>query len=397
MNIQPKIRGFICTTAHPAGCAQHIQEQIGYAKTHPIADGPKNVLVIGASTGYGLACTITAVFSCGANTLGIAFERPASGNRTATAGWYNVRALEQAALAEDKLHRYINGDAFSTAIKEQAIAEIRESFPGGKIDLVIYSVAAPKRTDPQTGITHTSVLKPIGQTYSNKTVDFHTGKVTDAVIAPAEEGDVENTVAVMGGADWLLWMQALLAADVLQQGAATIAFSYIGPGMTHAIYQNGTIGMAKKDLEIKAKELDALLVPIAGKAFVSVNKALVTQASAAIPVVPLYIALLYRQMKQKGTHEDCIMQMVRMFADRLYPPNRTTGWTHTPVDDAGRIRMDDWELAEDIQQAIAEIWPSISTEALVDLGDLDGYRRDFYRLFGFGLDGVDYAADSTDL
>lgn len=390
MIIQPKMRGFICTTAHPAGCAANVRNQAIYAKEHPAKSGPKRVLVIGSSTGYGLASRIAAAFGGCADTIGVFFERPASGSRTATAGWYNNQEFERLAKADGLVAESVNGDAFSKEIKADTINLIKEKIPGGKVDLVIYSVAAPKRTDPETGEVYSSVIKPIGKAFADKTVDFHTGVVSQVEVASAPPEEITQTVAVMGGADWLLWIKALLETDTLENNAATIAFSYIGPVLTHAVYKDGTIGRAKEDLEEKAGEISALLAPAGGKAFVSVNKALVTQASAAIPVVPLYISILFRIMKQAGTHEDCIQQMVRMFGDRLCHGGK---WDHVPVDEAGRIRMDDWEMEPAVQQKVTEIWQRISTENIDGLADLAGYREDFYRLFGFGLPGVDYDAD----
>lgn len=385
MIIQPKIRGFICTTAHPAGCAKHVEEQINYVKSKPGLSGPKNVLVIGASTGFGLSTRIAAAFGAGADTLGIYFERPADGKRTASAGWYNTAAFTRAAREAGLVAENINGDAFSDEIKAEAMARIREKF--GQVDLVIYSLAAPRRTDPRTGVTHSSVLKPIGRPYTGKTVDPNTGQVSEVTLEPATEEEIRGTVAVMGGEDWRMWMDALLEAGLLAEGAQTVAYSYIGPEVTHAIYREGTIGRAKDDLERTAREIDGKMAAIGGRAFVSVNKALVTQASSAIPVVPLYISLLFRVMKQKGLHEGTIEQMYRLLAERLYAGGEPA------VDEAGRIRIDDWEMREDVQREVAEWWPKIGTDNLADISDIEGYRADFLKLFGFGLDGVDYEAD----
>lgn len=392
MIIKPKVRGFICVSAHPKGCARNVEDQVQYAKEHPVANGPKRVLVLGSSTGYGLASRITAAFSCGADTIGVFFESPSTGKRTATAGWYNNQAFEQLAAADGRLAKSLNGDAFSDEAKARTIDLIRSDMPGGQIDLVIYSLAAPKRTDPKTGRVYSSVIKPLGETFHGKSVDFHTGEVSVADISPATAEEAYATVKVMGGEDWLLWIKALTEAGVLADGAATVSFSYIGPSLTHAVYTNGTIGKAKEDLEQKSREIDALLSPLGGKAFVSVNKALVTQASAAIPVVPLYMSLLLKIMKREGTHEDCIRQMVRMFQDRLYPVS-VSGWEHVSVDGEGRIRMDDWEMEPDIQREIAELWNSVTTENIGEMTDITGYREDFFRLFGFGLAGIDYDED----
>lgn len=385
MIIQPKIRGFICTTAHPAGCAKHVEEQIRYIQSKPRLNGPKKVLVIGASTGFGLSTRIAAAFGSGADTLGIYFERPAEGKRTASAGWYNTAAFTRAAREAGLVAENINGDAFSDEIKAEAIARIREKF--GKVDLVVYSLAAPRRTDPRTGETHSSVLKPIGKAFSGKTVDANTGTVSEITLEPATEEEIQGTIAVMGGDDWRMWLDALLEADVLAEGATTVAYSYIGPEVTHAIYREGTIGRAKDDLERTAREISDKLAAISGKAYVSVNKALVTQASSAIPIVPLYISLLFKVMKQKGLHEGTIEQMYRLLADRLYAGREPE------LDEQGRIRIDDWEMREDVQREVAEWWPQISTDNLADVSDIAGYRADFLKLFGFGLDGVDYDAD----
>ncbi len=387
MIIKPKVRGFICTTAHPLGCAAHVQEQIDYVKQQPAIDGAKKVLVIGASTGYGLASRITAAFGCKAATLGVFFEKPASGSRTATAGWYNTAAFEQAARAEGLYAESINGDAFSNEMKQQVIEKIRQDL--GKVDLVVYSLASPRRTHPDTGETFSSVLKPIGQTYTNKTVDIHTGEVTDISLEPATEEEIAATVAVMGGEDWSMWIDALLAADVLEEGAKTIAYSYIGPEVTYPVYREGTIGRAKDDLERTSHKLNAKLQEkLGGHAFVSVNKALVTQSSAAIPVVPLYISLLFKVMKQKGLHEDCIEQIVRLFRDRLYTGNSV------PVDEEGRIRIDDLEMREDVQREVDQLWQQVSSDNLEQISDIAGYREEFFKLFGFGFASVDYDADT---
>lgn len=387
MIIKPKVRGFICTTAHPQGCAEHVQEQINYVKQQPAIDGAKKVLVIGSSTGYGLASRITAAFGSKAATLGVFFERPASGQRTATAGWYNTAAFEQAARAEGLYAESVNGDAFSNEIKQQVIEKIRQDL--GKVDLVVYSLASPRRTHPVSGETFSSVLKPIGKAYTNKTVDIHSGEVSSISIDPATDEEIAATVAVMGGEDWNMWIDALLDAEVLEEGAKTIAYSYIGPEVTYPVYREGTIGRAKDDLEQTSHKLNAKLQEkVGGNAFVSVNKALVTQSSAAIPVVPLYISLLFKVMKQKGLHEDCIEQIVRLFRDRLY-----TGST-VPVDEEGRIRIDDLEMREDVQQEVDQLWKQVTTDNLQQISDIAGYREEFFKLFGFGFASVDYEADT---
>jgi enoyl-[acyl-carrier protein] reductase/trans-2-enoyl-CoA reductase (NAD+) len=387
MIIKPKVRGFVCVTAHPTGCATHIQQQIDYVKAKgPIKNGPKNVLVIGASTGYGLASRITAAFGSGAATLGIFFERPSEEGRPATPGWYNSIAVTRAARAAGLYAGNLNGDAFSDDIKQQALAIIARDM--GPIDLVVYSLASPRRTHPKTGAVHKSVLKPLGAPYTNKTVDTDKGIVSEITIEPATEAEAADTVAVMGGEDWEMWMQALADAKLLAPAATAVAYSYIGPIHTWPIYKDGTIGRAKVDLERAARAIDAQLKAHGvGRAFISVNKALVTQASSAIPVVPLYISILYKIMKAKGTHEGCIEQMQRLFATQLY--NNST----PQFDSEGRVRVDDWEMRPEIQDAISEIWPQVTTENLAALTDIAGYRTEFLKLFGFGLPGVNYEAE----
>ena len=388
MVIKPKMRGFICTTAHPLGCAENVRRQVEYAKSNPIQGAPKRVLIIGSSAGYGLACRIAAAFCCSADTIGVFFEREASGSRTATAGWYNSRAFEQLAKEAGLLCESVNGDAFGDEAKQEVIRLIKDKMPGGKVDSIIYSLAAPKRRDPVTGEVYSSVIKPIGGAYQNKTIDFHTGELSEVTIEPAAADEIAQTVKVMGGEDWLLWIKAMSGAGVIEQNAVTVAFSYIGPSLTYPVYKDGTIGKAKEDLEEKSKQITALLSPIGGKAFIAVNKALVTQASSAIPVVPLYISILYKLMKEKGTHEDCIRQMVRMFKDRLY-----AGKAPVPVDEAGRIRMDDWEMEPSLQEEISRAWSDVNNENTGEYADIEGYRDDFLRLFGFGLSGIDYDVD----
>ena len=386
MVIAPKIRGFICTTAHPDGCAQHVAEQIAVVKKRGLlADGPKKVLVIGSSTGYGLSSRIAAAFGSDAATIGVFFEKPGELEKCGTAGWYNTVAFEKQAKAAGIYARSFNGDAFSDEIKAEVISAIKEDL--GKVDLVIYSLASPRRTDPKSGDVYKSVLKPVGDSYSAKNLNTTTGVVSPITIEPAEGDDIAQTIAVMGGEDWELWTDALLAAGVLADGVKTVAYSYIGPSVTWPIYKNGTIGLAKEDLERAQRALDEKLAPLHGKAWVSVNKALVTQASSAIPVVPLYISLLYRVMKADGTHEDTIEQMDRLLRDRLYNGDPRP-------DEAGRIRVDDWEMAAAVQKLVGERWDQVNTENLSEFGDFDGYQSSFLRLFGFGLDGVDYSADS---
>ena len=389
MIIEPRMRGFICLTAHPDGCAQNIKNQIEYVKSKGHIDGAKKVLVIGASTGFGLASRITSAFGSGAGTIGVFFEKPPSEGKTATPGWYNSAAFETEAQNAGLYAKSINGDAFSNEVKQQTIDLIKADL--GQVDMIIYSLASPVRMHPVTGVLHRSVLKPIWQTFSNKTVDFHTGLVSHVTIEPANQDDIDNTVVVMGGEDWKMWIDALKNAGVLANGATTIAYSYIGPEVTEAVYRKGTIGRAKDDLEATAFKITDDLKSLNGKAYVSVNKALVTQASSAIPVIPLYISLLYKIMKAEGVHEGCIEQIQRLFEKRLY-----TG-KEVPTDDKGRIRIDDWEMRDDIQDRIKTLWEKATTENLSEIGDLAGYKQDFLNLFGFGFEGVDYNQDTNEL
>ena len=388
MIIAPRTRGFICLTSHPKGCERNIIDQIAYIKSKGAIDGPKKVLVIGASTGFGLASRITSAFGCGAATLGVFFEKSPEPGRPATPGWYNSAYFEQEAHKSGLYAKSINGDAFSNEIKRQTMDLIKADL--GQIDLLVYSLASPVRTHPETGERFRSVLKPIGAPYKNKTVDFHTGIVTDIAIEPASGNDIENTVAVMGGEDWKMWMDALQEEDLLAPGCKTVAYSYIGPSLTEPVYRKGTIGRAKDHLEATAFTIGDSLKSIEGKAYVSVNKALVTQASSAIPVIPLYISLLYKVMKEKGIHEGCIEQIQRLFQDRLYAG-------HTPTDDQGRIRIDDWEMRDDVQAEVAKLWERTTTENLPEIGDLKGYESDFYQLFGFRVPGVDYDKDVNEM
>ncbi|MDP2385711.1 MAG: trans-2-enoyl-CoA reductase family protein [Bacteroidota bacterium] len=389
MIIEPRMRGFICLTSHPKGCEKNVINQINYIKSKGVIDGAKRVLVIGASTGFGLASRITSAFGSNASTIGVFFEKPATEGKPASPGWYNSAAFEKSAHKEGLYAKSINGDAFSDEIKQKTIDLIKEDL--GQLDLVIYSLASPVRTNPKTGITHKSVLKPIGVSFSNKTVDFHTGIVSDISIEPGTNDDIENTIAVMGGEDWDMWIDKLKSENLLAPKAMTIAYSYIGPSLTEAVYRKGTIGRAKDDLEATAFKISEKLKDIDGKAFVSVNKALVTQASSAIPVIPLYISLLYKTMKEEGLHEGCIEQIQRLFKDRLYSGNAV------PVDDKGRIRIDDWEMREDIQAKVAELWVNASTETLSKLGDLDGYKTDFYNLFGFKVENINYEEEVKEI
>lgn len=381
MVIKPKIRGFVCITSHPAGCAAHVQEEIDYvASQGSIEGGPKRVLIVGSSTGYGLSSRIVTAFGFGADTVGVFFERPSSNGRPASAGWYNTAAFTQAAEARGLFAGNINGDAFSNEIKQQTIDMIRDKL--GQVDLVIYSLASPRRTDPETGEVFKSVLKPLGFPFTAKTLDTDKKQIVEQVIEPANEQEIADTVKVMGGEDWVLWMDALKEAGVLAEGAGTLAYSYIGPEVTHPIYRSGTIGKAKEHLENTAATLTAKGIP----AWVAINKAVVTQASSAIPVVPLYVSLLFKVMKEKNLHEDCIHQMQRLFAEKFHNGKPET-------DHEGRIRLDDWEMKTEVQDAVKSLWPTVTTENLEAISDFAGYQTDFLKLFGFGLDGVDYDAD----
>ncbi|RDI44568.1 enoyl-ACP reductase FabV [Aquicella lusitana] len=385
MIIQPKIRGFICTTAHPEGCKKAVEEQVNYVKSKGAFSGPKNVLVIGASTGYGLASRIVATFGAGAKTIGVFFEKEADEKRTASPGWYNSAAFEQLAHQHHYYAKSLNGDAFSKEMKERAADLIRRDMK--QVDLIVYSLASPRRVHPETGHAFSSTLKPIGKSFTGKTIDAFRGEVKEVTIEPATEEEVANTVAVMGGEDWEMWIDFLAKEKLLAEGVKTVAYSYLGPELTHAIYKEGTIGKAKEHLKMTADKLSQKLKNLQGEAVVSVDKAVVTQASAAIPVVPLYISLLFKIMKEKGTHEGCIEQIYRLFKDHLYA-------SHPPARDAeGYIRIDDLEMDPEVQQQIAELWPRITTENLAQLTDVKGYCDDFYRLFGFNLEGVDYNAE----
>ena len=389
MIIEPRMRGFICASSHPKGCEQNVKNQIEYIKSKGPISGAKKVLVIGASTGFGLASRISSAFGSDAATIGVFFEKPPMEGKTASPGWYNSAAFEKEAHKVGLYAKSINGDAFSNEIKQETLNLIKTDL--GQVDLVIYSLASPVRMHPITGVLHRSVLKPIGSSYTNKTVDFHSGKVSEISIEPCSDNDVENTVAVMGGEDWAMWIDALKAQNLLAPGAITVAYSYIGPSLTEAVYRKGTIGRAKDHLEATAFAITDSIADIDGKAFVSVNKALVTQASSAIPVIPLYISLLYKIMKEEGIHEGCIEQIQRLYQERLFTENEI------PVDEKGRIRVDDWEMRSDVQEKIAKLWGEAVTENLSEIGDLEGYRKDFYNLFGFDVDGVDYEVDTNEM
>ncbi len=380
MVVSPRIRGFICTTAHPVGCERGVQSQIEYVKERPRTEGKKRVLVIGASMGYGLATRIAAAYQWGASTLGVFYDRPSDGAKTASAGWYNTAAFTKQARLDGLYAANINGDAFSREIKRAALDTVKKDL--GQVDMVVYSMAAPRRQTPDK--LYSSALKPVGGDYSDKTIDIAERKLKPVSIPAATDEEIEGTVKVMGGEDWALWIDALMAEDLLAPGAITLAFSYIGPSMTAPLYRAGTVGRAKEHLEATAHELTQKMAAIGGNAYVSVNKGLVTQSSSAIPVVPLYIAILYRVMKTMGIHEGCIEQMDRMLREKLNP---------AVTDAEGRLRLDDLEMRPDVQAAVRKAWDVIANENLAQLADLDGYDADFLSLFGFGLDGVDYAAD----
>ena len=385
MVIQPKIRGFICTNAHPTGCAAHVKQQIDYVRQRgPIANGPKNVLVIGASTGYGLASRIAAAFGSGANTLGIFFEKEPTASKTASAGWYNSAAFEQEALKAGLWCKHLNGDAFTDELKAKTIDVIQQEM--GKIDLVVYSLAAPRRKDPVSGEVYSSVLKPIGQAYTEKNLNTSKRVIEEVSVEPANEDEIFNTVKVMGGEDWERWLDQLHAAGVLADDCQTVAYTYIGKELTWPIYGKATIGKAKEDLDRAAAALTAKLADKKGKAYVASLKAVVTQASSAIPIMPLYISLLYRVMKAEGSHEGCIEQIDGLFREGLYH-------TAPALDDAGRLRQDGKELADHVQAEVKALWQQVETDNIDTLTDYAGYHQDFLQLFGFGVECVDYEAD----
>ena len=384
--VKQRSRGFICVTAHPEGCARNVEQQIEAVKRNrpESISGPRNVLVIGSSTGYGLATRITAAWGFGAKTVGVFYERPPDGRKTASAGYYNTAGFHRLAREQGLYATGINGDAFSDDVKSQVVDLVRADI--GKLDLVVYSLAAPRRVHPRTGEAFQAVLKTIGGPYRGKTVDFTSGAVTETTIEAADEEEIAETIAVMGGEDWRSWIDTLGEQDLLAEGARTLAYSYVGPKLTWPIYRQGTIGAAKKDLEQTAAELNAKLAPqLGGGAWVSVNKAVVTQASVAIPVVPLYISLLLRVMKQRGVHEGCIEQMQRLCFRHLADGKEPS------LDGEGLIRLDDLELRDDIQTAVAGLWEKVSTENLEELSDIAVFRREFNNLFGFDVEGVDYA------
>lgn len=389
MIIHPKVRGFICITAHPVGCEKNVLEQIDITKASGIStSGPKRVLVIGASTGYGLASRITAAFGYGAATLGVFFEKPSSETKPGTAGWYNSAAFDKLAKQAGLYSKSINGDAFSNETRERAIELIKQEM-GGPIDLVIYSLASPVRKLPETGEVVRSALKTIGKTFTASSVDTNRDTVVQVSVEPATEQEIKDTVTVMGGDDWALWIDALNKAGVLSQNAKTIAYSYVGTEITWPIYWHGTLGQAKQHLDNTARTLRTHYAAQGLQAYVGVMKSVVTQASSAIPVIPLYVSMVFRIMKEKGIHEGTIEQINRLFHDALYREDGKTPAT----DNDGRLRLDDWELRDDVQQACKALWPTVTTENLSQETDYAGYKRDFLRLFGFARTDVDYDAD----
>jgi enoyl-[acyl-carrier protein] reductase/trans-2-enoyl-CoA reductase (NAD+) len=380
MLIERRIRGAVCLSVHPRGCEELVQEEISYVHSLPrMKRGPRKALILGASTGYGLASRIAASFGSGADTVGVFYERPADEERTASAGWYNSAFFEQEARSAGLGAWSLNGDAFTDEMKAQTIDLLRKNT--GPVDLVVYSLAAPRRG------AHTSALRPIGKPYTNKTVNLQTGQVYETTVPPAKDEEIQGTIAVMGGEDWQLWIEALSRAGLLAEGVRTVAYSYIGSSITAPIYREGTIGKAKEHLEATAHALDTSLAGIGGRAVVAVNKAVVTQASAVIPFVPLYIALLYRVMKDRGTHEGCIEQINRLFRDRLY------GNGTIPVDDEGRVRLDELEMEPEVQSQVRERWQQVTTETLSQLADFEGYRRELSRICGFDHPTVNYETE----
>ena len=402
--IKPMIRSNICINAHPIGCAKDTERQIDYVLSQKAkrgtkavkegGKGPKNVLVLGCSTGYGLASRIAAAFEYGADTIGVSFEKEATATKGGTPGWYNNLAFDRAATKAGLKTTTFNMDAFSDECRQAVIDEAKKW--GVQFDLIVYSLASPVRTDPDTKVMYRSVIKPVGSVYGGASLDMMTGKISHMEAQPAEGDDIPNTVKVMGGEDWERWITQLSNAGVLAAGCRTVAYSYIGPKLSHAIYRDGTIGAAKKDLEARAKNIDASLKKIGGAAFVSVNKGLITRSSAVIPIIALYLGCLFKVMKAKGTHEGCIEQMERLFAERLYTGSDNSAGT-VPVDSEGRIRIDDWELAADVQAEVDKIMPTITEENVAETIDLAGIRHDFLLINGFDVPGVDYEKEVSDM
>ncbi|WP_345868741.1 enoyl-ACP reductase FabV [Shewanella algae] len=388
MIIKPKIRGFICTTTHPLGCEANVLEQINTTKAKgKIANGPKKVLVVGSSSGYGLSSRIAAAFGSDAATIGVFFEKPGTETKPGTAGWYNSAAFDKFAKAEGLYSKSINCDAFSHEAKAKVIELIKADL--GQVDMVVYSLASPVRKLPDSGEVIRSALKPIGESYRSTAVDTNKDTIIEASVEPATEQEIKDTVTVMGGQDWELWLDALDKAGVLADGCKTVAYSYIGTELTWPIYWHGALGKAKMDLDRAAGELNQRLAAKGGSANVAVLKSVITQASSAIPVMPLYIAMVFKKMREEGLHEGCMEQIYRMFSERLYKADGSK----PEVDDANRLRLDDWELREDIQQHCRDLWPQITTENLSELTDYREYKAEFLKLFGFGIEGIDYDAD----
>lgn len=388
MIVKPKIRGFICTTAHPQGCAANVKEQIEYTKAQKsMSNSPKRVLVIGSSTGYGLSSRVVAAFGGGASTIGVFFEKPATEKKLGTAGWYNTAAFDQLAKEAGLYAKNLNGDAFSDEAKQKVIALIKEDL--GQIDMLIYSLASPVRKLPETGEIIRSSLKPIAEVYTATAVDTNKDEIFEIRVEPATQDEINNTITVMGGDDWERWVQQLSDAGVLAEGCKTVAYSYIGTELTWPIYWDGALGQAKMDLDRAAKVLNEKLALHGGGANVAVLKSVVTQASSAIPVMPLYIAMVCKKMREEGLHEGCIEQIYRMFSQHLYKDDASK----PEVDDKNRLRLDDWELRDDIQQHCRSLWPQITTENLKELTDYVEYKEEFLKLFGFGLKGIDYDAE----
>ena len=384
MIITPKIRGFICTTTHPTGCEMNVREQIAKTEAQGKIDGPKRVLIVGASSGYGLSSRITAAFGAGASTIGVFFEKEGTDRKPGTAGWYNSAAFDKIAQEAGLYAKSINGDAFSHEAKQQVIDLVKEDL--GQIDLVIYSLASPVRKMPDSGEVIRSALKPIGEVYRSTAIDTNKDVITEAEIEPAVQEEIDSTVKVMGGQDWELWIDALDKAGVLAEGAKTVAYSYIGTDITWPIYWHGTLGKAKQDLDRAASELNTRLGQHGGQANVAVLKSVVTQASSAIPVMPLYLAMVFKIMRAEGVHEGCQEQIDRLFRTGLYGDS-------VVMDEGNRFRLDDWELRDDIQRACRDLWPQVTTENLFDMTDYQLYKDEFLKLFGFGVAGVDYEAD----
>lgn len=392
MIIKPKIRGFICTTTHPTGCEANVREQVAYTKAQgAIQNGPKRVLVIGASSGYGLSSRIAAAFGSGAATIGVFFEKPGTEKKTGTAGWYNAAAFEKVAHEEGLYAKSINGDAFSHEARDSVINLIKEDL--GSVDMVVYSLASPVRKLPDSGEVIRSSLKPIGEPYRSTAIDTNKNVIIDAEVEPATEQEIADTVTVMGGEDWELWINALSEAGVLAQGCKTVAYSYIGSDITWPIYWHGALGKAKEDLDRAASALNEKLSANGGSANVAVLKSVVTQASSAIPVMPLYLAMVFRIMREKGLHEGCMEQIHRMFSSQLFKADGNPADT----DDDNRLRLDDWELKAEVQDACRELWPQVTSDNLFDITDYQLYKDEFLKLFGFGIDGVDYDADVSPL